>query len=304
MADVRRDARLVQLEIVSAAMGARRRKRLRSLVTNVAVYGSLLVFAFITLFPFFWMLITSFKLPGDVFRLPPNLRPSLLWTETPFANYTQVLFQFDFLRYAGNSLFVATTAATGQLVTCSLAGFAFARMRFPLKNVLFGLLIFTLLVPIEVTIIPEFLLMVRLGWLDTYLPLIVPSLMVGAFGTFLLTEYFKTVPASLEEAATIDGASPFAIYRHIFLPLATPALASLFVIAFITNWNELLRPVLYISDRNLRTLPLGLTTLQGQYESSWTLLMAGSVISILPMILVYLAAQKYIIRGFMSSGIK
>ncbi len=304
MADVRHEATVVQLEGPGSALRTRRRKRVSSLLSNTLSYGFLLAFAFLTLFPFFWMLITSFKLPGDVFRLPPDLRPSLLWTDTPFANYSQVLFQFDFLRYAGNSLFVATTAATGQLVTCSLAGFAFARMRFPLKSVLFAALIFTLLIPVEVTIIPEFLLMVRLGWLDTYLPLIVPSLMVGAFGTFLLTEYFKTVPASLEEAATIDGASPFAIYRHIFLPLATPALASLFVIAFITNWNELLRPVLYISDRNLRTLPLGLTTLQGQYESSWTLLMAGSIISILPMILVYLAAQKYIIRGFMSSGIK
>ncbi len=287
-----------------SAAAVRRRTRLRRMGVDTLIYGFLLVFAFITLFPFMWMLITSFKLPGDVFRIPPSFRPSMLWTDTPFGNYTEVLFRFDFLRYAGNSLFVATIAATGQLVTCSLAGFAFARMHFFLKNVLFALLIFTLLIPIEITIIPEFLLMVRLGWLDTYLPLIVPSLMVGAFGTFLLTEYFKTVPASLEEAATIDGATPFQIYRHIFLPLATPALASLFVIAFITNWNELLRPVLYISDRNLRTLPLGLTALQGQYESSWTLLMAGSIISILPMILVYLAAQKYIIRGFISSGLK
>jgi multiple sugar transport system permease protein len=197
-----------------------------------------------------------------------------------------------------------TLAALGQLVTCSLAAFAFARMRFPLKSLIFGALIFTLLIPIEITIIPEFLLMVRLGWLDTYLPLIVPSLMVGAFGTFLLTEYFKTIPPALEEAATIDGASPFGIYWSVFLPLAGPALASLFVIAFITNCNELLRPVLYIASSHLRTLPLGLTALQGQYESSWTLLMAGSVVSILPMILVYLAAQKYIIRGFVSSGLK
>jgi multiple sugar transport system permease protein len=250
------------------------------------------------------MLLTSFKVPGDVFRLPPSFVPSMLLSETPFANYREVLFRFDFLRYAGNSLLVATTAASGQLLTCSLAGFAFARMAFPLKNVLFGALIFTLLIPIEVTIIPEFLLMVRLGWLNSYLPLIVPSLMVGAFGTFLMTEFFKTFPPSLEEAATIDGATAFDIYRLIYLPLATPALASLFVVAFITNWNELLRPVLYITNRNLRTLPLGLTALQGQYESSWTLLMAGSIISILPMIVVYLLAQKYIIRGFLSSGIK
>lgn len=287
-----------------AAQRERQRKRVTSALRSGLIYALLALFAFVTLFPFLWMLITSFKLPGDVFRIPPTFTPTLLFTDAPFANYAEVLFQFDFLRYAANSLFVASIAATGQLVTCSLAGFAFARMRFPLKDLLFGLLIFTLLIPIEVTIIPEFLLMVRLGWLDTYLPLIVPSLMVGAFGTFLLTEFFKTVPSSFEEAATIDGASALEIYRHIFLPLSTPALASLFVIAFITNWNELLRPVLYISEPSLRTLPLGLTTLQGQYDSSWTLIMAGSIISILPMILVYLVAQKYIIRGFMSSGIK
>lgn len=274
------------------------------LASSVLVYVFLIGFAFLMLFPFFWMVVTSFKLPGDVFRIPPSFTPSLLWTDTPFANYREVLFNFNFARYILNSLFVASVAATGQLVTCSLAGFAFARMDFPMKSIIFGALVFTLLVPIEVTIIPEFLLMVRLGWLDTYLPLIVPSLMVGAFGTFLLTEYFKTIPAGLEEAATLDGATPFGVYWHIFLPLARPALASLFVIAFITNWNELLRPVLYISDSHLRTLPLGLTTLQGQYESSWTLLMAGSVISILPMIIVYLFAQKHIIRGFISSGLK
>ena len=284
----------------------RQRKRFRwtRIATNLLVYIFLIGFAFLTLFPFLWMLITSFKLPGDVFRIPPSLNPSLLWTENPFQNYREVLFNFNFARYVLNSLFVASIAATGQLVTCSLAGFAFARMVFPMRSIIFGALVFTLLVPIEVTIIPEFLLMVRLGWLDTYLPLIVPSLMVGAFGTFLLTEYFKTIPAGLEEAATLDGATPFGVYWHIFLPLARPALASLFVIAFITNWNELLRPVLYISDSKLRTLPLGLTTLQGQYESSWTLLMAGSVISILPMIIVYLFAQKHIIRGFISSGLK
>ena len=304
MADVDLEAQVVQAEPPMPLRKARRRKQWGAFARNAVTYVFLLGFAFLTLFPFLWMVITSFKLPGDVFRIPPSFNPSLLWTDTPFANYREVLFEFDFLRYALNSLFVATTAATGQLVTCSLAGFAFARMRFPLQNILFGALIFTLLVPIEVTIIPEFLLMVRLGWLDTYLPLIVPSLMVGAFGTFLLTEYFKTIPKGLEDAATIDGASPFQIYLRIFLPLALPALASLFVIAFITNWNELLRPVLYISDSDLRTLPLGLTALQGQYESSWTLLMAGSIISILPMILVYMAAQKYIIRGFISSGLK
>ncbi|MEX2542150.1 MAG: carbohydrate ABC transporter permease [Trueperaceae bacterium] len=281
-----------------------RDKGMRKARRGLVVYLFLFAYAVITLVPFAWMVLTSFKEPGDVFRVPPTVSPTLLYGEEPFQNYREVLTRYSFARYLLNSLFVAGTAALGQLVTCSLAGFAFARMHFRGKNILFALVLATMLVPTEITIIPEFLLMVRLGWLDTYLPLIVPSLMIGAFGTFLLTEFFKTVPRELEDAAVIDGATPFGAYLRIFLPLAGPALASLFVIAFITNWNELLRAVLYISDSDLRTLPLGLTALQGQYESRWTLLMAGAVVSVLPMILVYLAAQKYIVRGFVSSGLK
>lgn len=276
----------------------------RRQVAVTITYLALITYGLITIIPFAWMLVTSFKPEGSVFEVPPSFFPALLFGETPFANYQEILTRFNFGRYLANSAFVSTTAALGQLVTCSLAGFAFARLNFPGRGLLFAVVLLTMLVPIEVTIIPEFLLMVRLGWLDTYLPLIVPSLMVGAFGTFLLTEFFKTVPRDLEDAATLDGAGVFGVYWHVFLPSARPALASLFVIAFITNWNELLRAVLYVSKSDLRTVPLGLTALQGQYESSWTLLMAGSVLSILPMILVYLAAQRHIVRGFVTSGLK
>jgi multiple sugar transport system permease protein len=281
-----------------------RRRNLNKAGRNTVIYLCLFAYAAITLVPFAWMVLTSFKETGDVFRVPPTFVPTMLLGEDPFQNYREVLTRYSFARYALNSLIVAGTAALGQLVTCSLAGFAFARMRFRGSNLLFAVVLATMLVPVEITIIPEFLLMVRLGWLDSYLPLIVPSLMIGAFGTFLLTEFFKTVPRELEDAAVIDGASPFGVYLRIFLPLSGPALASLFVIAFITNWNELLRAVLYISSSSLRTLPLGLTALQGQYESRWTLLMAGAVVSVLPMILVYIAAQKYIVRGFVTSGLK
>lgn len=267
-------------------------------------YAALFAYGAFTIVPFAWMAITSFKPPGDVFQVPPQFVPVLLFGETPFANYREILTRFSFDRYLLNSAFVASTAALGQLVTCSLAGFAFARLKFPGRSTLFAVVLLTMLVPVEVTIIPEFLLMVRLGWLDTYLPLIVPSLMIGAFGTFLLSEFFQTVPRDLEDAATIDGAGVFGVYWYIFMPAARPALASLFVISFITNWNELLRAVLYVSKSNLRTVPLGLTALQGQYESSWTLLMAGSVLSIVPMIVVYLAAQRHIVRGFITSGLK
>lgn len=274
------------------------------LVTQGLIYLFLFGFAAITVFPFAWMVITSLEDPRDVFRIPPNLVPGLLFTDRPLANYETIFIELNFARYLFNSVFIATTSAIGQCLTCSLAGFAFARMEFRAKRWLFIGLLATLFVPVEVTIIPEFLLMIQLGWLDTYLPLIVPSLMVGAFGTFLLTEFFKTIPMDYEEAAAVEGANAFQVYWHVFLPLARPALASLFVVAFITNWNELLRPVLYITEPDLRTVPLALMSFQGEYESAWTLLMAGSVLSILPMVLVYLAAQRYIVQGFMSSGIK
>lgn len=269
-----------------------------------AIYLVLAAVALVTLFPFIWMLITSFKSPGALFRLPPSFAPDLLFSDEPFSNYAVVLGQRNFLRYALNSSIVAGSAAAGQLLTCSLAGFAFARFDFAGKRILFAVLIATLFIPNEVTIIPEFLLMSRLNWLDTWAPLIVPSLLVGAFGTFLLTEYFKTIPPDYEEAARLDGANALQIYWHVFLPMARPALASLFVIAFINNWNELLRPVLYISSPELRTLPLALMAFETQYEADWTRLMAGAVISILPLIGIYLAAQKHIVRGFIASGIR
>ena len=268
------------------------------MITGLFLYGTL------TIFPFLWMVITSFKPVGDTFKLPPTLMPSLLLTDHPFLNFELVFQERNFLRYFINSCIVAILAALGQLFTCSLAGFAFARIRFPGKNLIYGVLIATMFVPTEVTIIPEFFLMRFFGWLDTLLPLIVPSMLVGAFGTLMMTEYFKSVPRELEEAAFIDGARTGHIFFYIFLPAARPALASLFVVAFIHNWDELLRPVLYITNDDWKTLPQALMNFVSQYEAEWTLLLTGSFISTLPLLLVYLAAQKHVVQGFVHSGIK
>lgn len=276
-------------------------------------YAILTIFAFLTVFPFLWMLSTSFKSQQAIFSLPPQLIPDLLFQPEMWDNYTEVLTRHNFIRYTLNSLFIATMAATGQIITSSLAGFAFARMEFRGKNLIFAVLLSTALIPIEVSIIPEFLLGAKFfdpllapigGWMDTYLPLIIPSFMVGTFGTFLMREFFSTVPAELEEAAVIDGASTFRIYWSIFLPLSVPAMTTLFLIAFITNWNELLRPVLYVSDRNLRTITMGLTTFQGAYEAQWGLLLAGSVVSIVPLLVIYILAQNFIVEGIATTGLK
>ena len=268
------------------------------------MYLILLVFAFITIFPFLWMLLTTFKSSKAIFAIPPVWIPDKLFQPGMWDNYVTVFTKHNFIRYTFNSIFVSFMAAAGQVITCSLAGFAFARMEFRYKNFLFGALLATSMVPVEVSIIPEFLMMIKLGWLNTYLPLIVPSFLTGAYGTFMLREFFANIPQDLEDAAAIDGASVFGIYYKIFLPLAGSALVTLFVLAFINNWNALLRPVFYISESHLRTLPLGLMAFKGAYESQWHLLLTGSVISIVPLLVLYIFAQRFIIEGIATTGLK
>lgn len=273
-------------------------------VNHTFAYAVLLLFSLTTIFPFLWMLSTTFKSRGALFSLPPTLYPDLLFKPEMWDSYVQVLTKYNFLRYSANSFFVAGMAAIGQLITASLAGFAFARMNFKGKEVFFGLLLATTMIPTEVVIIPEFLLMAKLDWLNTYLPLIVPSFLVGSLGTFMLREFFAGIPEELVEAALLDGASIFRIYRSIFLPLSMPAMTTLFLIAFIHNWNDLLRPVLYISSAELRTVTIGLTSFQNEYGAQWNLLLAGAVISILPLLIVYIFAQRYIVEGIASTGFK
>jgi len=268
------------------------------------MYLILLVLAFITVFPFLWMLLTTFKSSKAIFAIPPVWIPDKLFKPGMWDNYITVFTKHNFIRYTFNSIFVSFMAAAGQVITCSLAGFAFARMEFRGKNFFFGALLATSMVPVEVSIIPEFLMMIKLSWLNTYLPLIVPSFLTGAYGTFMLREFFANIPQDLEDAAAIDGASVFGIYYKIFLPLAGSALVTLFVLAFINNCNALLRPVFYISESHLRTLPLGLMAFKGAYESQWHLLLTGSVISIVPLLVLYIFAQRFIIEGIATTGLK
>jgi len=282
----------------------RSRKRQTQIYTLVGLYLVLFLYAAVTLLPFFWMLVTSFKEPADVFKIPPSFFPSKIVGEKPFENYYEVWSQRDFLLYFRNSVFVAFMAAIGQVFSTSLAGYALARLPLPGKNFLFALILATMFVPTEVTIVPEFLIMRGLGWIDTYLPLIVPSFLVGAFGTFMLREYFGSLPKDYGEAAHVDGATPFQIFYRIYLPLAQPALISIFVIAFINNWDELLRPLLFLNSDHLKTVPLALMMFVSEYEASWTLLMAGSVISTAPLVAIYVLTQKYVLQGFVGGGVK
>ncbi len=274
------------------------------MLSKILIYTLLSLIAFTMIFPFLWMVISSFNSEDNIFRVPPTLIPDRLFKKDMFENYRAVLKDYNFGRYGLNSLFVAGSAAIGQVFTCSLAGFAFARMNFRFKGIIFGLLLMTMMVPIQVTIIPEFYLMMKLGWIDTFAPLIIPSFLVGTFGTFMYKEFFENIPADLEDAATIDGVSAFSMFYKVFFPLSKPQTITLFIIAFMNNWNDLLRPVIYISSKKLMTMTLALTQFQGEYSSRWGYLLTGAVLSILPLLLVYIALQRYVVEGITHTGVK
>lgn len=269
---------------------------------KLGIYLLLTAIGFVTLFPFLWMVSTSFKTVGEVFTLTPSFLPQKLFKAGMWDNYRTIIFEHNFMRYILNSLIVASLAALGQLFTCSLGGFAFARMEFKGKGLIFGLLLATMMIPVEVTIIPEYLLMLKFGWYNSYLPLIVPSMLVGSFGTFLFRGYFENIPKSVEDAAFIDGANPWQMFYRIFLPNARPVMASLLIVAFMNNWNDLLRPIIYLDSQKLYTATMGLMQFKGAYGTQWHLLLTASLISVIPLILVYVSMQQYFVDGMLTSG--
>ncbi len=249
--------------------------------------------------PFLWMLSTSLKVDQYVLTMPPQFFPRPL----TLRSYVRLAELFPIGRMFFNSLLVATLTTLGQLVTCSMAAYAFARIRFKGSNVLFLIYLATLMIPFQVTITPLFILMRYLGWINTYQGLILPGVF-SAFGTFLLRQFFLTIPRELEEAAFIDGASRWTVYWHIILPVGKPALATLGVFSFMGSWNAFLWPLFVVRDVELMTLPVGLATLHGRWLTQWNLVMAGTVITVVPMLAVYLLAQQYFVRGVVLSGIK
>ncbi len=267
-------------------------------------YVLLSVVTIIYIFPFIWMISNSFMSEKNIFSVPPKFIPDLLFTNQAFDNYKNVFTQYNFGRYTFNSLWVYTLAALGQILVCSLAGFALAKMKFRGSGLIFSLLLLTLMVPVQVTIIPEYYIFMRLNWMDTYLPLIIPSFLAGAFGTFMLKEFFAQVPSALFDAGIIDGVNAYQMFSRIYMRQASGPIATLFIIAFMNNWNDLLRPMLYLSSRELYTVTVALSQFQNQYDVRWNLLLAGSVLSVLPLLIVFIFCQRYIIENTMSSGIK
>ena len=248
--------------------------------------------------PFYWMITTSLKALPDVFRAPFALPIPPLWS-----NYPAVFETIPFARCYLNTLFVAVARTLGVLLTSAMAAYAFARLRFPGRDALFMVYLGTMMLPSQVTMIPNFILMRFLGWRDTYQALIVPHLF-SAFGTFLLRQFFLTLPIDLEEAAVIDGATPWDVFRRIALPLCRPALATLAVFTFLGAWNDFMWPLIMTDSPELAVLNVGLSYLQQMSHTDWPLLMAGAVMALLPVLAVYVAAQRQFVEGIALTGIK
>lgn len=272
---------------------------LRNRFGRIFLHILLILGGLVMIVPFAWMVSTSLKSGEFVLRMPPQ------WIPNPATldSYRRIFELYPVGRMLFNSILVAGFTTLGQLITCSMAAYAFARLKFRGSNLVFLLYLATMMVPFQVTITPLFILMRIFGWINTYQGLILPGVF-SAFGTFLLRQAFLTIPTEYEEAAYMDGASPLTIFLKIILPLSKPALATLSVFAFMGSWNAFLWPLFIVREETLMTLPVGLATLQGRWLTEWNLVMAGTVITVLPMLLLYLLAQKYLVQGYVMSGLK
>lgn len=288
-------------------------ERVRAIAGRTLLYVTLTLGAALVVSPFVLMIVTSLSPAAEVFVWPPRLIPSSIHPE----NYSIALLQLDFGRYFLNSLIVAVITTASVLVFDSLAGYAFARLHFPWRGALFVFILATIMIPVQVTMIPLFVMFRHIplaggndllglggtGILNTFPALILPG-MATTFGTYLMREFFRMIPRDLLDAGRMDGCSELTIFRRIYLPLAKPALATVGMFTFTETWNAFLWPLIVTNSPDMRTLQLGLTAYRGQYFTEWHLLMAAVVITSLPIFAVFLVGQRQFIKGVALSGIK
>jgi len=280
-----------------AAPSALRHGRLNTAV----VYMLLCAAALTVLVPLFWLVSTAFKPFDEIFAIPPLLLPSSLGLD----NLTSVFTSLPFAAMMLNSIKIAGLSALGQVVSCSMAGYAFARLHFVGRTLLFLVCVATLLVPYHVTMIPIFAIMKSLGWVNTHTALIVPAWLGGGFGIFLMRQFLLTLPEDLEDAGKMDGANPVQIFGAIILPLAQPGMTALAIISFTNAWNDLIGPLIYLTQMEQMTMTVGLTFFKGMHGTQWNLLMAGALLSLLPAAVLFFIAQRHLISGIsLSSAMK
>lgn len=273
----------------------------KDLLKRSMIYLVVNILAFVMLMPLFWMISTSLKPNEQVYLIPPKWIPNpIVWS-----NYPRAFSFAPFGLFIKNSTIIAVVCVIGVVFSSSLAGFSFAKLRWPGRDLLFFILLSTMMLPGQVTMIPIFIFFKKLGWINTFYPLTVPSFFGGgAFNIFLMRQFFLTIPYELDEAARIDGASFFKIYSAIELPLSKPVITAISIFTFIGAWNEFMGPLIYLNDSSKYTIQLGLRMFQADFSADWSALMAMSIVAALPCIILFFVAQRYFIQGIVLTGLK
>jgi len=266
-------------------------------LTKIIFYFVVFLFVIIALFPFAWGFITSLKPTSEVNNFSIN------FSDLSFSAYTYIIMNFPFLRWLFNSLFVAVVVTAGNMLFNSLAGYALAKINFPGRKIMFMMVLVLMMIPGVITMVPMFIILVDLGWIDTYQGLTIPF-MFSFFMIFLMRQFFLSIPVSLEEAATIDGLGRFGIFFKIVLPISKPALAVQFILTFVGTWNTFIWPSLLCRTQEMYTLPIGLNSFYGQHVQFWNQVLSGAMLLTLPILVVFVIFQKQFIEGMASSGIK
>lgn len=285
--------------MATQAIAIKKKKSTSAIVRKVLLYVLLIIIGIIMVVPFLWMISTSLKEQYDTVKIPP------VWIPNPprWQNYVDLFTQQPMLQFMLNTIKIVFFVVLGQLFFSSLAAYSFARIKFKGRTVMFFFYIATLMVPGQVTMIPTFLMFAKVGLVDNHIVLILPAFF-SAFGVFLLRQFFMSLPKELEEAAEIDGCNPFTTYYRIMLPLIVPAMLTLGVFTLMNTWNDYMGPLIYLTTPEKYTMTLGIAYFKGVYTTQWNLVMAGSVLSVIPILVAYLCAQKYFVEGIAFSGVK
>lgn len=274
--------------------------RQRHLLNSTLTHLVLLAGVVLMFIPLVWTLSTSLKTPGEVYLFPPTWIPQ----EIEWSNYAKAVTAIPFFLYLWNTVVITALSVIGKVISITLVAFSFARLRWWGRNFMFMVMLATMMLPPHITLIPQFIMFKWWGWIDTFLPLVVPAFFGGPYLTFLVRQYLLSIPRELDDAARMDGCSDFKLYWRIIMPLSKPAILIVVIFVFNGTWNEFLLPLIYLQSSNLFTLALGLRMFQGEASNSWNLLMAASLLSMLPVIVLFFATQRYFIQGVVFTGVK
>jgi multiple sugar transport system permease protein len=297
------DAKVREVTVRRDGFSRARSARTKSVIQELMAHLFLIPISVTMVVPLYWLFVTSLKPKGMVFTYPPQ------WIPDPvrWANYPEALTILPFHLFLRNSMIYCVTIVIGQVLVSTLVGYAFARLRFPGRDLLFWLVLIRMMLPGAVTMVPSYVMFSKMGWVNTFLPLIVPGWLPGlnsaSFYIFLCRQFFLTIPLELDDAAKIDGAGYALIWWRIILPLSKPVITTVAIFSFIIHWNDFMGPLLYLHDLDLQTLALGIQTFRGAYDTEWHWLMAVSTVMVIPIIILFFSAQRYFLRGIAMTGI-